>query len=142
MADVEIDQLLAAARSEGGNLTSPGHSLLGYVQALDIGDRDLQALLGDAPGFTWTDVKENVEGFFARVRRRVARLVCSDDELRGEVTTAIKVGAEATWIAVVAAVGVVPGSVAAAALKPIAVALVVSGVGQLCSRAPTQANDE
>jgi len=133
MADLEIQNLIASGAGRTDDpLDDPSPSALEYLSSLQLSDEDLGTLLGEAPGLSWTDVKKDSRAFFFRLRRRTARLVCSDKELKDSVAKAVTVGAEAAWVALLGVFGVSAGTLAASALKPIAVGLIKSGVGQLC----------
>ena len=133
MADPELKSLIASSVTETPDpLDTPAPSALKYLASLHLTEEDIELLLGEAPGLSWADMREDVQSFFFRLRRRVARIVCNDKELRDSVSNSLKGGAEATWLALVVGLGFDPSMIAAAALKPIAVGLVVSGVGQLC----------
>lgn len=133
MTDTDLEKLAGMASTETPDpLNQPGPTSLRYLERLDLKPEDLEALLGNEPGLSWVDLKRNTAGFFVRLRLRVSRLVCNDRKLRDEVTKGVQAGAEAAWVALIVAVGITPGSIAAAALKPIAAALIVSGAGTLC----------
>lgn len=133
MADLEMQNLIASSEGETDDpLDKPAPSALEYLSSLPLGNEDLETLLGEAPSLSWTDVKKDSRAFFLRLRRRAARLVCSDKELKESVYKSLTVGAEAAWLALLGAFGISASTLAAAALKPIAVGLVKSGVGQLC----------
>jgi len=133
MSDPEIQNLIASSANQTDDLLDkPAASALEYLTSLPLSDEDLETLLGEAPGLSWTDMKKDSRAFFFRLRRRAARLVCSDKELKDSVAKSLTVGAEAAWLALLGAFGINAGTLAAAALKPIAVGLVKSGVGQLC----------
>lgn len=133
MTDPELKSLLASSETETSDpLDSPSPSALNYLASLHLSEEDVEILLGEAPGLSWNDMKEDVQAFYFRLRRRVARLICNDKELKDSISGSLKGGAEATWIALVIALGFDPSMIGAAALKPIAVGLIISGVGQLC----------
>jgi hypothetical protein len=137
MTDPQLQNLIASSAAETPDpLNVPAPSVLKYLASLDLSDEDIEVLLGDAPGLSWADMKEDVQSFFFRLRRRIARLVCDDQELKDSVNQSLTVGAEAAWLALVGALGITPSTLAAAALKPIAVGLVTSGVNKLCGEAP------
>jgi len=133
MADPELKSLTASSVTETPDpLDTPAPSALEYLASLHLSEEDLELLLGEAPGLSWVDMKEDVQSFFFRLRHRVARLVCNDQALKDSISNSVKGGAEATWLALVVGLGFDPSMIAAAALKPIAVGLVVSGMRQLC----------
>jgi len=77
-------------------------------------------------------MKQDVQSFFFRLRKRGARLEWNDKEVRDSIKKSLTIGADDAWVALVRALGFSPEVLAAAALKPIAVGLVISGVNQLC----------
>lgn len=131
MTDPDLQRLIASENAVDP-LTAPSPSTLDYLTSLHLSENELEILLGEAPGLSWVDVRKDSRAFFFRLRRRVARLVCNDRKLKESVAQSITVGAEAAWLALVGALGIAPSTVGAAALKPIAVGLIKSGVGTLC----------
>lgn len=115
------------------SLDEPSAEDIAFYDKLDLGDQDLELLLGEAPGLSWGDFSQDLEDFYYRLRNRTARLVCSDGELRKSVGKSIEVGVEAAWLSLLAAFGLNPATLAARALKPMAVGVVHSGVEELCS---------
>lgn len=113
-------------------IDEPSAADISFYEKLDLGEEDLELLLGEAPGLSWVDFKKDMADFYYRLRNRTAQLVCSDGEMRKSVGDSIKVGAEATWLSLLAAFGLNPGILAARALKPIALGVVLSGVEGLC----------
>jgi hypothetical protein len=135
MPDSELQDLVHASKAATPDpLHAPPDASLAFLGSLDLDGEDLELLLGEAPGLSWTDVKQETQAFFDRLRLRTAQLVCDDDKLKASVDMALKSGAEAGWLALVAGFGFGPGTVVATALKPIAAALVTTGVGKLCSK--------
>jgi hypothetical protein len=133
MSDSDLDRL---ARQDSDRSTDPlddpSTTALEYLASLELTDEDLELLLGDAPGLSFADVRQNALALFFRIRQRVAGLICADDDLKESVKKSIAGGMDAGWLSLVAVVGVAPGSVAAGALKPLAGGLVISGVERLC----------
>jgi hypothetical protein len=133
MPDFELQNLSAATANETSDpLDTPGPSSLNYLASRDLSEEEIEMLLGDAPGLSWADMKEDAQAFFFRLRGRVARIVCNDQELSNSVNQALVMGAEAAWMALVGALGLSAETAAAAALKPIAVGLTTSGLSRLC----------
>ena len=132
MSDIEMQNLIASARLTDDPLDKPAPETLEFLSSLHLSEGDIETLLGEAPGLSWTDIKKDSRAFFFRLRRRTARLVCSDRELKKSVEKSLTVGVEAAWLALLGAFGINASTLAATALKPIAVGLVTSGIGQLC----------
>ena len=133
MNDSALNQLVLSATAQGANaLDLPTSASLDYLATLSLSDADVQLLLGDAPGLSWREVSDDTRAFYFRLRRRVARLVCNDTKLRDSVAKSVTVSADAAWLVLVHALGLKPEVLAAAALKPIAVGIVVSGAERLC----------
>lgn len=141
MSDSDLEMLAQATTGHPGDpLDNPPPSALNYLAALDLSEDDLELLLGDVPGLSFADVEGNAEALFFRLRQRIANLVCSDDKLKESVKKSVNAGAEAAWISLLAVLGLTPGVIAAAALKPLAAGLVVAGVEQLC-HTPTPSDE-
>jgi hypothetical protein len=142
MADPDLDRLTASAAEGNRNpLDEPPPAALDYLSSLDLSQTDLELLLGDTPGLSFADVKGNAAALFFRLRKVLADLVCTDNSLKDTVKKSITAGTEAAWIAIVAALGLTPGTIAAAALKPLASGLVVAGVERLCRTNSAGTND-
>ena len=133
MADKELAKLLEDNSIDSTNaIDVPSRSTLAYLGRLDLDDDAIEILLGDSPGLSWIDIRANLTDFYHRLRRRTSYLICHDDELKESVSKALDVGADAVWLTVIGAFGIRAETLAASALKPIAIAIMKSGVGKLC----------
>jgi hypothetical protein len=133
MPDEDLRRLEGAAAGHEDPLRDPPTAALEFLASLDLTDDDLELLLGEAPGLAWSDAREHAGAFFVRMRNHVGRIVCDDDQLKDNVKRAVTGGADAAWLALVAALGLTPGALVAVALKPLAVGVAVSGVEGLCT---------
>jgi hypothetical protein len=132
--DRDLDELeQAASQASADPWDDPSPRMLEYLAELDLSDDDLELLLGLSPGLSWADIKENGAALFFRLRQRVSGLVCADAKLKDSVTKAVNAGADAAFVALAGVIGLSPQTIAAAALKPLATALVVAGAGRLCA---------
>ena len=122
MPDAELDQLGRDLQDVSSPLEHPPDAVLEFLRGLELDEGDVEMLLGDGAGLSWADIRERADVFFAQLRLRVAHLVCNDVELRKEVETAVDVGLEASWLALLGVFGLQPSTMAGRALKPLAAA--------------------
>lgn len=133
MSDAELERLTQEITASSNDpIDTPPEIALEYLASLNLSDDDLEILLGDVPGLSFAEVKQNASALYFRIRQVVASLVCSDGNLKESIKQAITVGVEAVWLALLSVLGITPETLAAAALKPLAGGLTASGVDRLC----------
>jgi hypothetical protein len=137
MIDQDLAMLTEAAERVPDPVDSPPDEAIRFLEALDLDEDDLETLLGDAAHLSVAEVRANGAAIYFRVRTRMARLICTDAKLKTSVRLSLAAGGEAAWLALLGVTGLNPATVAAAALKPIAVGIVVSGVERLCITTPS-----
>ncbi len=133
MSDAELNHLLEAnKRSKSTNIEDPLIESLKYLENLELDNQSFDMLLGSSPGLNWPDFSENINELYYRLLLRAQQLICHDDDLIESIEKSISVGLEAIWLALLSAFGVSVETLAAKALKPIAVAIAIHGLQKIC----------
>jgi len=69
-----------ATETDRDPFDNPSPAALDYLSSLDLSEEDFELLLGDVPGLSFVDVKENASALFFRLRKRLR--IADDQRLR------------------------------------------------------------